>query len=176
MSTCYKIRPKCQQNKFYPFILYLVSYTSVFQCEGYNIIRLTHTNVWRSMGKPCSCMQFIEAALFGKLLDNLYQYYKSCENLYQVLQFTQESVLQVTCATFERPMTVKVHMTHRTNLCQKIVCCCWHCYSCTIGLYYGNTYIVLHTEVELTIINIIIIIIIIYNTPILGVVKIHNTI
>ena len=23
------------------------------------IIRLTHANVWESMGKPCSCMQFI---------------------------------------------------------------------------------------------------------------------
>jgi len=28
------------------------------------IIRLTHTNVWDSMGKPCSCMQFIKSYIF----------------------------------------------------------------------------------------------------------------
>ena len=29
-----------------------------------NIIRLTHTDVWESMGKPCSCMQFIRSCIF----------------------------------------------------------------------------------------------------------------
>ena len=29
------------------------------------IIRLTHANVWESMGKPCSCMQLIIASYYG---------------------------------------------------------------------------------------------------------------
>ena len=39
------------------------------------IIRLTHTNVQESMGKPCSCMQFtkINAVVFTKLRKNSYQ-------------------------------------------------------------------------------------------------------
>ena len=42
------------------------------------IIRLTHANVWESMGKPCSCMQFIKSRIFYcKSRDNPYQYYKS---------------------------------------------------------------------------------------------------
>ena len=52
------------------------------------IIPLTHTNVWESMGKPWSCMQFIKKLYFLpqvvrefiSLLQvrwNLYQYYKS---------------------------------------------------------------------------------------------------
>ena len=57
------------------------------------IIRLTHANVWESMGKPCSCTQFIKShILYYKSRDNLYQYYKSRENPYQVLQVTRESV------------------------------------------------------------------------------------
>ena len=28
------------------------------------IIRLTHANVWESVGKPCSCMQFIKSRIF----------------------------------------------------------------------------------------------------------------
>jgi len=28
------------------------------------IIRLTHANVWESIGKPCSCMQFIKSRIF----------------------------------------------------------------------------------------------------------------
>ena len=67
------------------------------------IIRLTHANVWESMGKPCSCTQFIKAVFFYyKSRDNLYQYYKSRENPYQVLQ--------VTCAASERAMKSKVCM------------------------------------------------------------------
>ena len=30
----------------------------------YIIICLTHANVWESMGKPCSCMQFIKSRIF----------------------------------------------------------------------------------------------------------------
>ena len=41
------------------------------------IIRLTHVNVWESMGKPCSCTYFIKSRI---------SYCKSHENLYQVLQ------------------------------------------------------------------------------------------
>ena len=44
----------------------------VLQCAIIRfIIRLTHANVWESMGKPCSCMQFIKSRIF---------YSKSCEN------------------------------------------------------------------------------------------------
>ena len=59
----------------------------------YIIIRLTHANVWESMGKPCSCTQFIKSRIFySKSRENLYQYCKSRENPYQVLQVTRESV------------------------------------------------------------------------------------
>ena len=52
-------------------------------------MRLTHANVWESMGKPCSCVQFIKSRIFYcKSRENLYQYYKSRENPYQVLQVT----------------------------------------------------------------------------------------
>ena len=47
------------------------------------IIRLTHTNLWESMGKPCSCTQFIKNHNF---------YYKSHENLHQVLQVTRKKM------------------------------------------------------------------------------------
>ena len=67
-----------------------MKYHSTVNCGHYQlvviidaIIRLTHANVWKSMGKPCSCMQFIKSRIF---------YYKSRENPYQVLQGTQESV------------------------------------------------------------------------------------
>ena len=67
------------------------------------IIRLTHANVWESMGKPCSCMQFIKSHIFYcKSRENPYQYYKSRENLYQVLQVMR--------GTSERAMKSKVRM------------------------------------------------------------------
>ena len=67
------------------------------------IICLTHTNVWESMGKPCSCMQLIKSRIFYyKSRENPYQYCKSRENLYQILQ--------VTCAASERAMKSKVRM------------------------------------------------------------------
>ena len=57
------------------------------------IIHLTHANVWESMGKPCSCTQFIKSCIFySKSRENPYQYCKSRENPYQVLQVTQESI------------------------------------------------------------------------------------
>ena len=53
------------------------------------IICLTHANVWESVGKPCSCMQFIKSCIFYcKSRKIPYQYYKSHENPYQVLQVT----------------------------------------------------------------------------------------
>ena len=57
------------------------------------IIPLTHANVWESMGKPCSCIQFIKSRIF---------YYKSRENPYEVLQVTR--------AASERAMKSKVCM------------------------------------------------------------------
>ena len=46
---------------------------------------------------PCSWMQFIKSRIFfSTTSQNPYQYYKSRENLYQVLQ--------VTCAAPERAM------------------------------------------------------------------------
>ena len=51
------------------------------------IIHLTHMNIWESIGKPCSCMHFINSHIF---------YYKSCENLCQLLQ--------VTCAVSEHAL------------------------------------------------------------------------
>ena len=51
------------------------------------IIHLTHVNVWESMGKPCSCMQLIKSRIiYCKSCENPYQYYKSREIPYQVLQ------------------------------------------------------------------------------------------
>ena len=48
------------------------------------IIRLTHANVWESVGKPCSCMQFIKSRIFYcKSRENPYQYCKSRKNPYQ---------------------------------------------------------------------------------------------
>ena len=42
-------------------------------------ICITHTNIWESMGKPCSCMQFIKSRiLYYKSHESLYQYCKSC--------------------------------------------------------------------------------------------------
>ena len=67
------------------------------------IIPLIHANVWQSMGKPCSCMQFIKSRIFySKSRKNPYQYYKSRENLYQVLQVTR--------AASEHAMKLKVRM------------------------------------------------------------------
>ena len=61
------------------------------------IICLTHTDIWESIGKPCSCIQFLKSRIFCykshenlyqcyKSRENPYQYYKSCENPYQILQ------------------------------------------------------------------------------------------
>jgi len=38
-----------------------VSIWSQYYYSSFIIIRVTHTNVWESMGKPCSCIQFIKA-------------------------------------------------------------------------------------------------------------------
>ena len=49
-------------------------------CVHKFIIRLSHANVWESMGKPCSCMQFTKSRIFYcKSRENPYQYYKSRE-------------------------------------------------------------------------------------------------
>ena len=51
--------------------------------QALSYISLTHANVWESMGKPCSCMQFIKRCNF--LLQVTWE-------LVSVLQVTQESV------------------------------------------------------------------------------------
>ena len=60
----------------------------VYKLEVISTVCLTYTNVWESMGKPCSGVQFIKKPywLYYKSRENLYQYYKSRENPYQVLQ------------------------------------------------------------------------------------------
>ena len=51
-----------------------------------DIIRLTHANIWESMGKPYSCTQFIKSHIFYyKSRENPYQCCKSRKNPYQVL-------------------------------------------------------------------------------------------
>ena len=53
------------------------------------IIHQIHADVWEMMWKPCSCMEFIKGRIFYcKVRENQYQYYKSRENLYQVLHVT----------------------------------------------------------------------------------------
>ena len=70
-------------NKFQFFTRYRYQQCMLAQARppmiNHLIIRLTHANVWESMGKPCSCMQFIKSRIF-------------------LLQVTRESisVLQVT--------------------------------------------------------------------------------
>ena len=50
--------------------------------------------------KPCSCIQFIKSRILDcKSRENPYQYYKSCENPYQVLQ--------VACTASERAMEIE---------------------------------------------------------------------
>ena len=43
------------------------------------IMPLTHANVWESVEKPCSCVQFLKSDF----------YYKSCENPYQYTSHTR---------------------------------------------------------------------------------------
>ena len=69
-------------------------WTSGVVCERLFWLHYFITNVWESMGKPCSCIQFIiKSRIF---------YCKSRENLYQVLQ--------VTHAASERAMKLKIRM------------------------------------------------------------------
>ena len=94
-------------NKFQFFTRYRYQQCMLAQARppmiNHLIIRLTHANVWESMGKPCSCMQFIKSRIFYcKSRENPYQYYKSRENPYQVLQVTR--------AASERAMKSKVRM------------------------------------------------------------------
>ena len=112
-------------------------YTSVLYIF---IIRLTHTNVWESMGKPCSCTQFIKSHIFYyKSRKNPYQCCKSRQNPYQVLQVTRESVSGTTshvrcvstCNEIEGSydkfiITIVPSYTGKISL----VCCCWHCCLC----------------------------------------------
>ena len=68
------------------------------------MIHLTHVNVWKSMGKPCSCTQRAKSHILFhyKSRKNSYQYYKSCKN--------PCPVLPVTYAAIESAMKSKVRM------------------------------------------------------------------
>ena len=47
------------------WIVFFIRQLSLFLIKLLHIIiRLTHANVWESMGKPCSCMQFIKSHIF----------------------------------------------------------------------------------------------------------------
>ena len=129
------------------------------------IIHLTHTNVWESMGKPCSCMQFIykKPSFLLQVSENVYQYCKSCKNPYQVLQ--------VTCIRFNVQWGLydKIIITISTKLYQKkyhsfvavgiVTLVTLHTHNNTdgnklmifsgIALYYGDTYIILRFCVKL---------------------------
>ena len=102
--------------------------------EDVTHIHLTHVNVWESMGKSCSCMQFIKSRI--------------------LLQVTRESVTgtasHVRCIWTCNEIEGSYDYHHST----KLVFCCWHCYSCCalvtiqtatnlwyffgIASYYGN--------------------------------------
>ena len=131
------------------------------------IICLTHT----SMGKPCSCIQFIKSHIFYcKSRENSYQYYKLRENPYQVLQVTRTA--SECKGSYDKSFSPKYQA-----IPEKIsrVCCQCHCFTRNnangnklvifpnIALYYGDTYIivqvcvifncameVLHSTVNLT--------------------------
>ena len=98
------------------------------------IIRLTHANVWESMGKPCSCMQFIKSRIFYyKSRKNPYQYYQSRENLYQYCK----SHVNPLSGTASHMLASKTEGAYDNNHSTKLyreknitLCCRWHCYSC----------------------------------------------
>ena len=92
------------------------------------IICLTHENVWESMGKPCSCIQFIKSSiLYCKSRVNPYQYYKSRE--VSVLQVTWKSVSGTasharcvwTCneieGSYDKIITIVPSYTRKKNHC-----------------------------------------------------------
>ena len=62
------------------------------------ITRLTHTNVWETIGKPCSCTQFISCIL----------HYKSRENPHQVLKI---ACVVWTCNTTTVPSYTGIYIT-----------------------------------------------------------------
>ena len=66
-----------------------------------------HTRLWESMGKPCSCTQFIKSRIL---------YYKSRA-----------------CVLTYNETEASYHYHHSTKLCWKeisLIFCHWHCYSC----------------------------------------------
>ena len=99
------------------------------------------------MGKPCS-MQFIKSCIF---------YYKSHEDLYQVLQVTC-TCLKIEDLYDKNITTIVPSYTAKKKI--SLICCCWHCYSCCtlvtiqtatmifsgISLYYGDIVTFLNTD------------------------------
>ena len=134
--------PRSHNNKWLPMKIELVSMYLCFQQSNhresdisiifaaiqYNTLmyHMSNVNAWKSMGKPCSCMWFMKSRIFYcESCENPYQYYKSHEDLYQVLQVTR--------AASECAMKLKVRMiiTIVPSYTRKI-CCRWHCYSCCV--------------------------------------------
>ena len=77
-------------------------------CQLYHCIYTSNSReCTESLGKPCSCIQFIKSIFYCKSRENPYQYYKSRENLYQVLQ--------VTLIVFEHAVRSKVRRIHLVN-------------------------------------------------------------
>ena len=107
--------PRSHNNKWLPMKIELISMHLCFQQSNhresdisiifaaiqYNTLmyQMSKMNAWESMGKPCSCIK--SRIFYCKSHDN-YQYYKSHENLYQVLQVTR--------AASECAMKSKGHM------------------------------------------------------------------
>ena len=83
-------------------------------------IRLTHTNVWQSVGKPCSCTQFT-FLLHVQVTENPYQYYKSRKNPYQVLQVIVCVRCVLTLLTLNRLMWLVENVWLKLEMCRVCV-------------------------------------------------------
>ena len=89
------------------------------------VICLTHTNVWESIRKPCSCTA-VQSRTKSESCKNPCQYYKSRENPYQVLAGYVRFVLNDRSKPKVRIIkSISPSYTEKRSL----VCCHWHCYS-----------------------------------------------
>ena len=105
---------------------------------------LTHANVWESIGKPCSCTQFIKSCIF---------YCKSRENPYQVLQVMCAACNEIEGSYDKIIITIVPSYTGknitRLLLLALLLVLCTHSNTdgnklvifSGIALYYGDTYI-----------------------------------
>jgi len=97
-------------------------------------MHLTRTIVWGSVGKACSCVQFIKKPYF--LLPSHTRIRISTTSHTRICI---RYILQVMCAVSERAMKSKFHIIMITSLSPKyqaipekisFICCCWDCCSC----------------------------------------------